>query len=218
MEELVCKYLRILDIDPSGYFIRLINISSNQSLNLTNIYIRQYNKNKLISYNFKNPIGKLLRHGEVVTIYSKSYDQIKFDIEPYIFIAENIRKWLINDSIQTEILLNKMLIDSSKFYSFTSNDIPLFYINRTNQLNQLRKKRFLYSNDYTRFIYPYCLSNNNIVNPYTLGLDEENRKKFPKIFCYKKDEFIKDFDSYPRRLTTTTTSTIFNRIQSSKKI
>lgn len=194
MEVLVRQYLRILDIDSCGYFIRLTNISHNHSIDLSNIYIRQFNNNNtLTSYKFKNSIKCLLHHGDVVTIYSKSYDQIKFNIEPYIFIAENIRQWLTDETVQTEISLNKIVMDSYRFYSFTSNDIPSLFINRSIKSNELSRKVLLYSNEYARFIFPYCLPDNNIVNPHTWAID---KIKFQR-------SIVKDFDSYPRRLTTT---------------
>jgi hypothetical protein len=217
MERLIHHYLRILDIDPCGYFIRLINISHNQLLDLSNIYIRQFSiieqNLTLTSYTFKDQICSLLHSGEVVTIYSKGYDQLKFDIEPYIFLAQDIRLWLTDDHIQTEISLNNIVFNSYKFYSFTSNDIPSLFINRSIDTNQLSTKRILYSNRYARFIFPYCLSNNNIVNPHTCAIYDQNENKLERNTCYKDNQSVKHFDSYPRRLTS-----VPNRIQSTKKI
>jgi hypothetical protein len=220
MENLIHHYLRILDIDPFGYFIRLINISHSQSIDLSNIYIRQFETSNsieeyltLTSYTFKDQLRPLLRSREIVTIYSKSYDQLKFDIEPYIFIAQDIRQWLTDNHIQTEISLNKIVFNSYRLNSFTSTDIPLLFINRTIHLNQLSTKTILHSNQYAKFIFPYCLSDNNIVNPHTLARYDENENKLEKNTCYKNHQIVKHFDSYPRRLTTTP-----NRIQSAKKI
>jgi len=206
MEKFIYDYLRLLDIDSFGYFIRLINISHNQSIDLSNINIRQFRRLNLTltSYRFKDQIQPLLRSGEVVTIYSKGYNQLKYNIEPYIFIAQDIRQWLTDNDIQTEISLNKIIFNSSKLYSFSSNDIPSLFINRSIDLNRLSTKIILHSKQYERFIYPYCLSNNNIVNPHICN---ENENK-----SYQNNKIVKHFDSYPRRLTT-----IPNRIQSAKK-
>jgi len=218
MERLIYDYLRILDIDPFGYFIRLINISHNQSIDLSNINIRQFSINiersnlTLTSYRFKDQIQSLLRSGEVVNIYSKAYDQLKYDIEPYIFIAQDIRRWLTDNDIQTEISLNEIVFNSSKLYSFSSNDVPSLFINRSMDLNRLSIKTILHSNQYERFIYPYCLSNNNIVNPHISMIPNENENKFEKNICYENKQIVKHFDSYPRRLTTAP-----NRTQSAKK-
>jgi hypothetical protein len=201
MESLIHHYLRILDIDPLGYFIRLINISHDESVDLSNIYIRQFGITKqdltLTSYTFKDQIRPLLRSREIATIYSKDYNQLKFDIEPYIFIAQDTSRWLIDEHIQTEISINKIPINSYRFYSFSSNDIPPLFINRTINSKQISIKSISSSNRYARFIFPYCLSNNNIVNPYTWA----NERKPMKYF-----------DSYHRRLTTAPT-----RLQSPKK-
>lgn len=215
MERLIRQYLRILDIDPSGYFIRLINTSHNQSVDLSNVYIRQFSIHiqASTSYTFHDGIQQLLHSGEVVTIYSRDYRQLKFDIEPHIFIAQDITRWLTDDHIQTEISLNNIVFNSYKFYSFTSNDIPSLFINRSIDTNQLSTKRILYSNRYARFIFPYCLSNNNIVNPHTCAIYDQNENKLERNTCYKDNQSVKHFDSYPRRLTS-----VPNRIQSTKKI
>jgi len=197
MEKFIRDYLRILDIDPNGDFIRLINTSHDQSIDLSNILIRQYRHNDLmlITYKLQDQIRPLLRNGEVVCIYSKGSDQFKFNIEPYVFIAESIRKWLTDVDIQTEISLNEIVIHSSRFHSFSSNDIPTLFLNRSIDSEQFPRKFSSYSNRYARFIYPYCLPNNDIVNPHTSAIINEN-------ISYEKNPIVKHFDSYPRRLTT----------------
>jgi hypothetical protein len=197
MEKFLSNYLRILDIDPYGYSIRLINNSHDQSLDLSNILIRQYHHDDLIliSYKFQEQIRPLLRSGEVVSIYSKGSDQYQFNIEPYIFIGETIRNWLTDIDIQTDLSLNQIILHSSKFHSFSSTDVPSLFLNRSIDLKQFPTKLSSYSNRYARFIYPYCLSNNDIVNPHTSAIMNE------KIF-YEKNHLVKHFDSYPRRLTT----------------
>jgi hypothetical protein len=213
MERLIQRYLRILDIDPFGYFIRLINISYNESVDLSNIVIRQFSthnqttnpiKQKLISnsYTFKDQTRPLLRSGEIVTIYTKDYNQLKFNIEPYIFIAQDILRWLTDDYIRTEISINKIRFNSYKYSSFSSNDIPSLFINRPTDSKQLSTKSISYANRYARFIFPYCLSNDNIVNPHTRALSDRNESPFEKNTCYQNNPIVKHFDSYSRRLTT----------------
>ena len=197
MEKSIRDYLRILDIDPYGYSIRLINTSHDQSIDLSNILIRQYHQDDLvlISYKFQDQIRPLLRSGEVVSIYSKGSGEYQFNIEPYIFVAETIRKWLTDVDIQTDLSLNKTIIHSLKLHSFSSNDVPTLYLNRATDSRQFPTRLSSYSNRYARFIYPYCLPNNDIVNPHTSAVI--NQKSF-----YEKNQIVKHFDSYPRRLTT----------------
>ena len=195
MEKLLRNYLRILDIDPNGYSIRLINTSHDQSIDLSNILIRQYRHDDLIliSYKFADHIRPLLRSGEVVNVYSKGSDQYRFNIEPYIFIAETIRKWLTDGDIRTDLSLKGKSLQSSKLRSFSSaNDVPTLFLNRSMEWKHCPTKLSSYSNRYARFIYPYCLSNDDIVNPHTSA-----------IFSYHpKNDLVKHFESYPRRLTT----------------
>ncbi|CAF2415662.1 unnamed protein product [Rotaria sp. Silwood2] len=214
MEKLICHYLRILDIDPFGYFIRLINTSYNQSLNLSNIHIRQFSVNNqtLNSYTFNKQIGSLLYSGEVVTIFSKHYGLLKFDIEPHIFIAQDISQWLIDIHIRTEISINKTIFHSYKICSITTNDVPLLFIHRSIDSKSFPTKIISQSNQYTRFIFPYCLSIDNIVNPHTSAKSDRNENNLKRDICHENNQIVKHFDSYSRRLTTSP-----KIIQSSKK-
>lgn len=207
MEKLLENYLRILDIDPYGDFIRLRNISHHQSLDLSNVNICQYQNNNidddfiLNNYQFKDSLRTRIRAGEVVTIYSKGSNQIQCSIEPYIFVAKNVTRWLTDQSsVRTDLFLKKNLIHSYRSFHSPSNDIPTLFLNRTNfNIENNQQKIPSINNDYSRFIYPYCLSNTNIVNPYTLGL---NQRELPKKKCLEVNEIITNFDAYPRRLTT----------------
>jgi hypothetical protein len=201
MERLIHHYLRILDIDPFGYFIRLINLSRNQSFDLSNIHLRQCNKQNLTlnSYTFNDQVRPLLHSGGVVTLYSNQSCQFKFDIEPHIFIAQNIPRWLTNDHIRTEISINKLVFDHYRTCSSAANDVPLLFINRPIYSKQLSTKVISNSNRYTKFVYPYCLPINNIVNPHTSGINHQIDVKLKTNICQKT---VKHFDSYPRRLTT----------------
>jgi hypothetical protein len=196
MERLIRQYLRILDIDPSGYFIRLINTSHNQSVDLSNVYIRQFSIHiqASTSYTFHDGIQLLLHSGEVVTIYSRDYRQLKFDIEPHIFIAQDITRWLTDDHIETEISLNKIVFDRCKICSLATSDVPLLFINQSidSKQQQLPRKPISHATEYGRFTFPYCLSIDNIVNPHTRTKSDQNESK----------QKVKDFDSYARRLTT----------------
>ena len=204
MEKIIYDYLRILDIDPLGYFIRLINKSYHQEIDLKNISIRQFNINNqtLNSYIFNDKIRYLLHSGEVVTIYSKDYDRLESDIEPYVFIAQDISRWLIDNHIQTEISINEIVFDCCKNYLLSTTDIPLLFNNPSTVSKQLSIKTILPSNQYARFIYPYCLSMDNIVNPHTYATSDQDNYKTTKNICSKLNETVKHFDSYPRRLTT----------------
>ncbi|CAF1233589.1 unnamed protein product [Rotaria sordida] len=204
MEKLIRDYLRILDIDPFGYFIRLINTSHHQSLNLSNIYIRQSNINNqtLNFYTFNKQIRSLLHNDEVVTIYSRHNGLIKFDIEPHIFIAQDISQWLTDPYIRTEISINQIIFHSYKICSITTNDVPLLFIHRSIDSKQFSTKTMSQSNQYTRFIFPYCLSIDNIVNPHTWAISDKNENNLKRNICHKNNQIVKHFDSYSRRLTT----------------
>ncbi|CAF0852603.1 unnamed protein product [Rotaria sp. Silwood1] len=215
MEQLICHYLRILDIDPFGYFIRLINTSHNQLLNLSNIHIRQFSINNRIlnSYTFNKQIRSLLHSGEVVTIYSRHYGLLKYDIEPHIFIAQDISQWLTDVHIRTEISINKIIFHSYKICSNTTNDVPLFFFHRSIDSKQFSPKTISQLNQNTRFSFPYCLSIDNIVNPHTWAMSDRNKNNLKRNMCQKNNSILKHFDSYSRRLTTAP-----KIIQSSKTI
>lgn len=215
MERLIRHYLRILDIDPFGYFIRLINISHNQSLDLSNIHIQQFNidiQTPNSSYKFNDRIRSLLHSGEVVTLYSRDYYQLKFDIEPYIFIAQNISRWLTDDYIHTELSINKIVFDHYRTCSLSTTDVPLLFINRPIYSKELPRKIIPNSNQYTRFIFPYCLPIDNIVNPHTWAISNQKEIQLKMNVCHDNNQTVKHFNSYSRRLTTEP-----KIIQSSKK-
>jgi hypothetical protein len=144
----------------------------------------------------------LLHSGEVVTIYSKDYNRLVSDIEPYVFIAQDISRWLIDDHIRTEISINEIVFDCCKNYSLLTNDIPLLFNNSSTVSKQLSIETILPSNHYGRFIYPYCLSMDNIVNPHAYAISDQDKNKTTRNICSKLNETVKHFDSYPRRLTT----------------
>lgn len=210
MEQLICKYLRLLDIDPYGCFLRLINISYNQSIDLSNIIIQQWRHNYhpidenviIASYTFADEIRPLLRSREVVTIYSKSSQQFKFNIKPYIFIADHIRQWFIDDDIRTEISLRQTICQSNRSGRYPSNDIPTLFLNRPIDSEQCPRKSLVRSDRYARFIFPYCLSNDDIVNPHTSAVVERKESQYERHPCYATKQTVKHFNSYPRRLTT----------------
>lgn len=210
MEKLLENYLRILDIDPSGDFIRLINISRHRALDLSGVLIRQSRRSEsnpenpiLNHYQFPDSLRTSLRNREVVTIYSKGSNQLQCSIEPYLFVATDVTRWLNDRSVHTEISVNQTLLHSYQFFVDASNDIPTLYLNPPKNLDLFSaRKTPLSRNDYSRFIFPYCLSNRNIVNPYTWGLDEPNDKSLERKVCYQSKETLLNFDSYPRRLTT----------------
>ena len=213
MEELIQLCLRILDIDPFGRFIRMINISHHQSIDLSNIFIRQFSiciqepnsveqATTFNSYKFNQNIPSFLKGGDVVTIYSKHFSLLKLHMEPYIFVAHDIAKWLTDTHIQTEISINEIIIHCCNISSMTTNDIPLLFIDRSIDSKPYSKKEILQSKQYTRFIYPYCLPIDNIVNPHTQGVSEQNRNELKANTCCENKRNIKHFDSYSRRLTT----------------
>ena len=220
MEKFTRDHLRVLDIDPFGCFLRLKNTSHDQSIDLSNIIIRQFHHDiqtdkelTLTIYKFEDQIRPLLRSGGVVTIYSKGSDQFQFNIEPYIFLGENIRRWLTNDDIQTELSLHQIVFHSYRFLPFSSSDVPTVFLHRSIDSRQCRTKSASYANRYSRFTFPYCLSNTNIANPHTSATVERNEESIPRNSCYQKNSIVKHFDSYPRRLTTA-----FQRMQSAKII
>jgi hypothetical protein len=199
MEKLIHDYLRILDIDPLGYFIRLINRSHHQSLDLSNISIRQFsiNNRTLNLYTFNDKIQSLLHNGEVVTVYSRDYGRIQFDIEPHVFIAQNISRWSTD---QAEISMNKIVFDRYQICSFATNDVPLLFNTPPSDSKLFLTKTILPSNQYARFIFPYCSYPNNIANPHIYAIsDQKNKRNLCRI---DDDAIVKHFDSYPRRLTT----------------
>ena len=221
MELLICKSLRLLDIDPSGCSLRLINTSYDQSIDLSNILIRQCRSNLPIdedilvsSYTFADQIRPLLRSREVVTIYSKSSHQFQFNIKPYIFIADNIRQWFIDENIRTEISIAQTVCQSIRSYPFSSNDIPTLFLNRPIESERCPRKSLVHSNRYARFIFPYCLSNDDIVNPHTSAVVERKESQHERNPCYATKQTVKLFNSYPRRLTTAAAAT--QRMQSAK--
>ncbi|UJR23541.1 hypothetical protein I4U23_026530 [Adineta vaga] len=194
MEKVVFDYLRLLDIDPTGSFLRLINFSHEKSLDLKNITIQQVNDNDQVlnSYTFHPQTRSLLRHDEIVTIYSNNYRQMKFDNEPYMFIAQDISRWSINDDIQTKLSFKNIIFHSQNLSRANPNDIPFLFIQNSIDSTQIPTKTKFHSNQYGEFHFPYCLSTENVVNPHTRGIDQKLRKKS-----------VNNFDSYPRRLTTT---------------
>ena len=215
MEKLIHDYLRILDIDPLGYFIRLINLSHHRSLDLSNISLRQVNTEKqaIHLYIFDDQIQPLLPNGGVVTIYSRNYNRLKFDSKPYIFIAHDVLRWSTNDDIQTELSMNEIVFDFYKFDSLSTSDVPLLFNNSPTNLRQLSIKPILSSNQYARFIFPYCSTGNNLVNPHTFAISDQDDNEIKRNLCYERKQTVKHFDSYPRRLTTAPKT-----IQLSKKI
>ena len=218
MEQFIRDYLRLLDIDPFGCFIRLINISYDQSIDLSNITIRQWrhdiltNKDMIVaSFTFPQQIRPLLRSREVVTIYSKSSQQFKFNIQPYLFIADHVRQWFIDDGIRTDISIDQTIYQSDRFSPFSSSDIPTLFLNRPIDSERCPRKSISFANRYARFIFPYCLSNDDIANPHTSAVVERCRNQFERNSCYASKQSVKLFNSYPRRLTTA-----LPRIQSTK--
>lgn len=221
MEKLLETHLRILDIDPYGDFIRLINLSHHQSLDLSNVNIRQCQVSPkqgdelvLNNYQFKDFLRTRVRSGEVVTIYANGSNQIRCSIEPYIFVAKNVTRWLTDrSSIRTDLCLNKALIHSYRSpHLSSSNDIPTLFLNRIYNFENIQHKYPPIANDYSRFIYPYCLSNENITNPYTWGLNDRNERQFSKKNCLQINEIIPNFDAFPRRLTTASQRTFSSRM------
>lgn len=209
MEQVIRDYLRLLDIDPFGCFIRLINISHDQSLDLSNITIRQWrhdhltNQDVLISsFTFPPQIRPLLRSRQVVTIYSKSSQQFKFNISPYIFIADHIRQWFTEDGLRTDISIGQTICQSNRIDPYPSHDIPTLYLNRPIDAERCPRKSISYADRYARFIFPYCLSNDDIANPHTSAVVERCRNPFERNSCYASKPNVKLFNSYPRRLTT----------------
>ncbi|CAF2062545.1 unnamed protein product [Rotaria magnacalcarata] len=224
MDTSMYQYLRILDIDPFGYFIRLMNISCNKSLDLSNINIQQISTNIqamdssgktsiLNSYIFNKELRSLLHSGEVVTIYSRHHGLFKFDVAPHIFIAHDTAQWLTDSHIRTEISINRIIYHSCKICSLTTNDVPLLFIHRSTNSKQYLTKTINEPNQYTRFVFPYCLSTDKIANPHTSAISDKHEKKIEKNRCYTNRQLVQQFDSYPQRLTTAP-----RIIKSSKKI
>lgn len=208
MEKSVLHYFRILDIDPFGYFIRLINTSNNQSLNLSTIRIRQFtndnqpsnsNEENLLfnSYTFNYQIRVLLKSAEVVTVYSQLYSAIKTDIEPHVFIAQDVFRWLTDSHIRTEVSINQNLIHSFNNSSSLTNDIPLLFNHRqSSERRQFLTKKVLKSNQNTRFRFPYCLSIDNVVNPHYRANCNDNEDSGTRNTFYEKSTVGKHMNSY----------------------
>ncbi|CAF0790949.1 unnamed protein product [Adineta ricciae] len=185
------EYLRLLDIDPTGSLLRLINVSHQKSLDLKNISIRQVNTDGKVanSYTFHPRVRSLLRHNEVVTIYKKNYRHMKFDNEPYMFIANDIARWLIDDHIRTELSFNDVIFHSQERCVSIINDIPLFFTQYSFDSQSDKTKTNTPSVHYGDFHFPYCLSTDNSVNPHTHGVE-------------RQVQHTGNFNDYHRRLTT----------------
>lgn len=223
MESLIQQYLRILDIDPSGYYLRLINKSNNHSLDLSNIQIQQRTTkippinelhfNPILkSYKFDNQIQRLLPSGEFVTVYSYEYRRVQCEMEPNIFIADSVSRWSTSNHIQTELSLNQNVFDRSRTFLPSDNDIPYLYVHSIFPLKQsLKRVKTALPTRETTFHFPYCLSDNNIVNPYTTAMPSRKMTEWKSSWCRPATPLVKDFDTYARRLTTSP-----KRIQSSR--
>ena len=133
MENLLQQYLSILDIDPAGYYLRLINRSLTHSLDLSNVQIQQRKRHEnatesiVNAYKFERQIQPALPAGQFVTIYSREYFRVCREIEPNIFIAQNVGRWATASSIQTELLINETIFNRSKKFLPSENDVPFLY-------------------------------------------------------------------------------------------
>lgn len=218
MENLLQQYLSILDIDPAGYYLRLINRSLNHSLDLSNVQIQQRKRHENAAesivnvYQFDCQIQPLLPVGQFVTVYSREYFRVRREIKPNIFIAQSVGRWATANFIQTELLINQMIFNRSKNFLSSENDVPFLYTHSVFPLvKSSRRVKSALPPRPLDFHFPYCLSDNNITNPYTSAVPSRKLIEWKSSICRSTNGLVKDFDTYAQRLTTSP-----KRIQSAK--
>lgn len=193
MQAFVREYLRLLDIDPAGNFLRLINRSHERALDLRRVRIQQVDGDGRVCncYAFDEQSASLLGSDVVVTIYSRDYRRLKFDIRPYVFVANELARWLTDDYVRTELSLDGIVFDSRARQALTNDDVPYLFIQHASHTRQRDVQIKTFSPWMEAFHFPYCSSPDNAVNPHTRG--QGRRRRQHEVTC---------FEDYPRRLTT----------------
>ena len=185
MENLTRHYLQILDIDPNGGFIRLINTSRSHTIDLNGICIRQtYDDNVAwpstmingILNNFQFDIHRhsLLRCGRVTIVYSAEHRLTGFELVPYhpnVFLAYAVRRWFTDAHVKTELQINDITFHSYKPCFPSDSDVPVLFHQRMipGKQNLLPLPVLKLTPD-LRGQYPYCLDPESIVNPHTQAM------------------------------------------------
>ena len=214
MEKCIADYVRLLDIDPSGYFLRLINTSLKQSIDLSNIDLQQRladssstNGTRVVHvYRFASGVRPLLPAGEFATIYARDYSPARFEIRPHMFLASEVSRWSVDILSPIELSINQLVFDRYRPSILSDSDVPLLFINRTVPLRSTPIPMMpATSARRASCHFPYALPVDNIFHPHSSGAsDSETRRR--KVFTSEEcSQIVKSFDSYPRRLTSAST-------------
>ena len=201
MQKLLRSYLRILDIDPFGRFVRLVNTSRSHALDLSQIHLCQrnvYESSSIVhSYTFSNDIRPLLKRGETVAIHSRADDRVQFDIAPYMVVARRLARWSTENHMRTELSIDGLTFDRYRFCSLSTNNVPFLLIHRSVPRTPPPPFESSTSTRETRCCFPYCTSIDNAVNPHV----RVAHTQAPNSVAQQR-QTTDTFDSYPRRLTT----------------
>ena len=197
MQKRLRSYLRILDIDPFGRFIRLVNSSRSHALDLSQIHICQRHVFEssaiILAYTFTDDIRHLLNRGETVTIHSREDDRVQFDMVPSMVVARHVARWSTDNHMQTELSIDGLTFDRHRFCSLSTNDIPFLLIHRSVPRTSHRPFESSTVTRETRCSFPYCTSIDNAINPHV---------RLATNSVAERRQTTNAFDSYPRRLTT----------------
>ena len=214
MDKCICDYLRLLDIEPSGYFVRLINTSRRQSIDLSDVNVQQricdHSLTRvdrvLHAYRFSGEVRSIVPPGQSVTIYTRDYSPVQFEIRPYMFIADEIARWSVDHRCPIELSINELVFDRYRPSLPSDSDVPLLFISRIVPLRSFPTR--LVSDGITRRSschFPYALPVDSIYHPHTSAASDSTTGR-RKIFTREESsQVVKSFDFYPRRLTTAPT-------------
>lgn len=214
MDKCICDYLRLLEIEPSGYFVRLINTSRRQSLDLSDVNVQQRicdssstRADRVVhAYRFSRKVRPIVPPGQSVTIYTRGYSPAQFEIRPYMFIADEIVRWSVDHQCPIELSINELVFDRYRPSLPSDSDVPFLFISRFVPLRSVPTRTV--SDGITRRAscrFPYTLPVDSIYHPHTSAVSDSTTGR-RKIFTREESsQVVKSFDFYPRRLTSAPT-------------
>jgi hypothetical protein len=213
MASSIHDYLRLLDIDVHGDFVRLINNSRRRPVNLSDVTIRQVTSAtsneheqsvQVNSYRFPHRIDTLLPAGDCVTIYANENCHVQFEMKPYVFIASTVARWSTSDASRTEISIDQDVFDRCQPCSLScDNDVPLLFNNRIRPwVSSCMRREYCPTIDNGRCRFPYCLSTEHPVNPHTSGMFDCDLIESDTNTREHVARTMTNFDAYARRLTS----------------
>lgn len=192
MEISLKKYLRILDIDRQGIFIRLSNRSAQEKLDLRNVRIRQISQRKtpdtiedfsrtINEFHFDEKQPFFLRAADVLTIFSTEAHLFGLNLQENnsnICVCSKIQHWRTESFIKTELFLGETVIQSVNSAFLPETDVPAVFLPRPIHA-PIKSIQVKNNRTFTKHCgqFPYCFNPENPSNPHTEAREDQAKRK-----------------------------------------